>query len=58
MSSAAFAAAHASGLPPNVPPSPPFSGASMISARAVIAASGSPPPSDLPLTRMSGSMPA
>ncbi len=53
-SSTTLAAAHETGLPPNVPPSPPGSTASMISAGPVTAASGSPPPSDLPDTSRSG----
>ena len=53
-SSTTFAAAQETGLPPKVPPSPPGSTASMISAGPVTAASGRPPPSDLPLTRRSG----
>ncbi len=51
----AIPAAQATGFPPNVPPSPPASGASMTSARPVTAASGRPPPSDLPETSRSGS---
>src|SRR5215469_2905492 len=56
-SSTASAAAHDSGFPPNVPPRPPTTGASMISARPVTAASGSPPARDFAETRMSGSIP-
>ena len=52
-----MAAAQATGFPPNVPPRPPASGASMTSARPVTAASGSPPPSDFPETSRSGSTP-
>ena len=48
VSSTAIAAAQATGLPPNVPPRPPGATASISSARPVTAASGSPPPSDLP----------
>ena len=47
-SSTTLAAAQETGLPPNVPPSPPGSTASMISAGPVTPASGRPPPSDLP----------
>jgi hypothetical protein len=54
VSSTATAAAQATGLPPNVPPSPPGSTASMIDAGPVTAASGRPPPSDLPETSRSG----
>src|SRR5581483_2136737 len=50
----ASAAAHARGFPPYVPPSPPACGASMISARPVIAASGMPPASDFAQIMMSG----
>ena len=57
-SSTATAAAHESGLPPNVPPSPPGGTASISSARPVTAASGSPPPIDLPETSRSGSTPS
>src|SRR6266516_3307453 len=56
-SSTASAAAHATGLPPNVPPSPPGCTASVSSGRPVTAASGSPPPSVFPDTIRSGSMP-
>ena len=51
------AAAQARGLPPNVPPRPPGPTESTTSLRPVTAASGSPPPSDLPETRRSGSTP-
>ncbi len=57
-SSTATAAAQATGLPPNVPPSPPGSTASITSARPVTAASGIPPPIDLPETSRSGSTPS
>ncbi len=53
-SSTTIAAAHDTGLPVNVPPSPPGGTLSITSARPVTAASGSPPPSVLPLTSRSG----
>ena len=54
---AASAAAQATGLPTNVPPSPPGCALSMISARPVTALIGRPPPSDLAVTTRSGSSP-
>ena len=48
------AAAHATGLPPYVPPRPPTCTASMISARPVTAASGSPPAMPLAVVIRSG----
>ena len=51
------AAAQETGLPANVPPSPPMCGASMTSARPVTAASGRPPPSVLPDAMRSGFTP-
>ena len=55
---AASAAAQEIGLPPNVPPSPPATGASMISARPVSAASGRPPPSAFAVVTRSGTIPS
>src|SRR5262249_33811955 len=54
----ASAAAHESGLPPNVPPSPPGGTASMTSAPPGTPAGGRPPPIDFPKTVMAGSGPA
>ena len=56
-SNTAIAAAHATGLPPNVPPSPPGCAASMISARPVTAASGRPPAMPLAESTRSGYQP-
>ena len=54
MSSTAWAAARASGLPPNVPPRAPTPGESMSSARPMTAPSGRPAAIDLAVTRRSG----
>ena len=54
VSMAASAAAHATGLPPYVPPRPPACTASMRSARPVTAASGSPPAMPLAVVIRSG----
>ena len=56
-SSVASAAAHATGLPPNVEPWPPGS-QSMTSERATIPASGSPLAKPLPTHMMSGTTPS
>ena len=52
------AAAQDTGLPPNVPPRPPAWTLSMISARAVTPAIGSPPPKPLAVVTMSGTTPS
>ena len=57
ISSTASAAAQATGLPAYVLPRPPGPGASMISARPMIADSGTPPPSDLAIVITSGATP-
>ena len=55
---AARAAAHARGLPPKVPPSPPACTASISSARPVTAPMGNPPPRLLAVVTMSGTTPS
>ena len=52
------AAAHAIGLPAYVPPRPPASTESMISARPVTADSGRPPAIPFAVIIMSGTMPS
>src|SRR5690349_2015576 len=54
----ASAAAHAIGLPPNVPPTPPACGAFMISARPVTPANGSPPAMPFAVVTRSGTTPS
>ncbi len=56
-SNTAMAAAQAIGLPPKVPPRPPGRAESMISARPVTPASGSPPAMPFALSTMSGTSP-
>ena len=58
VSMAARAAAHATGLPPYVPPSPPAWTESITSARPVTAASGSPPAIPLAVVTRSGTTPS
>ena len=58
VSMAASAAAHASGLPPKVPPRPPGWTVSIRSARPVTAAMGRPPPRLLAVVTMSGTTPS
>ena len=57
-SSTASPAAQASGEPANVPPNPPTTGASMISALPITADSGTPPAMLLATVMRSGSTPA
>ena len=56
-SSTASPAAHASGEPAKVPPSPPGPGESMMSALPVTAESGTPPATLLAMVMRSGSTP-
>ena len=57
ISTAASAAAHATGFPPYVPPMPPRCAESMISARPVTALIGMPAPSDFAVVSRSGTTP-
>src|SRR5580692_11266145 len=58
VSIAPSAAAQATGFPPNVPPRPPACTASIISARPVTPASGSPPAMPLAVVIRSGTTPS
>src|SRR6059036_1892997 len=55
-STASSAAAHTTGLPPNVPPRLPGPGRSMTAGFPVTPPNGNPPPTALPLTKMSGTV--